>query len=150
MHIFMKYLKYIMPFLITLILWRLSVNFWNPGGILALIPVFYYTFVKPTDWFVLFGLVICFLIDYRCDLTLFWTFLFCLFYAANGLQKYIDISHSDKNAVYIFMFFIGIGFIILSFVDLNWKILINNIWLFTWISVLYTPITGLDKWIRND
>ena len=150
MNIFIKHLKYAVPFLITLFLWRLNVNFWNPAGILALIPIFYYTFVKPVDWFVLFGLTICFLIDYKCDLTLFWTFLFCLFYAANGLQKYIDISHNEKNAMYIFMFFIGTGFIFLTFLDLDWKNFINNIWLFTWMCVLYTPITGIDKWIRND
>ena len=150
MNILKKYLKYALPFLITLVLWRLSINFWNPAGILALIPVFYYTFVKPVDWFVIFGLLICFLIDYRCDLTLFWTFIFCAVYAFNGLQKYIDVQHTDNNALYFFMFFIGTGFLILTFIGFNWKNFINNVWLFAWLSVLYTPITALDKWVHDD
>ena len=35
-------LKKFLPFLMTIFLWRLSVYFWNPAGILALIPIFYY------------------------------------------------------------------------------------------------------------
>ena len=109
---FLLFLKKSWPFLMTLILWRLSVSFWNPAGILALIPIFYYTFVKPTNWFAIFGLIFCFLIDYRCNLPLFWTTLFCLFYAINGFQNYIEISIIEKNAIYIFMFQIKYGILL--------------------------------------
>ena len=138
-------LKTSWPFLITVILWRLNAYFWNPAGILALIPIFYYTFVKSTDWFVLFALIFCFLIDYRSGLPLFWTCLFCIFYAINGFQNYIDIPHMDKNAILIFMLFIGMGIFILMLSKFTWINFINNMWLFMWTSVLYIPITALDK-----
>ena len=133
-----------MPFIMTLVLWRLSLYFWNPAGILSLIPIFYYTFVRPIHGFALFGLLFCFLIDYRCNLPLLWTCIYCLFYAINGFQNYLDIEHADNNALYVFQMFIGIGFLLLIFSGLTWKNLINNIWLFVWISVLYTPITSID------
>ena len=144
MNRFLFFLNKSLPFLITLILWRLSIVFWNPAGILALIPIFYYTFVKPIDYFVLFGLIFCFLIDYRCNLPLFWTTLFCVFYAINGFQNYTEIQNIDKNALYIFMLFIGIGLFILSCMNPNLDSCIKNLWLFTWMSVLYIPITSVD------
>ncbi len=137
------------PFLITLILWRLSTPFWNPAGILALIPVFFYSFVQPINWFPLFGLLICFLIDYRCALPLFWTIMYCLFYAVNGFQNYVDIPNTEKNALYLFSIFTGFGFLILTFFVLTWSEFINNCWLFIWLNVLYTPIIGLDRWIKK-
>lgn len=137
------------PFLITLILWRLSVSFWNPAGILALTTVFFYSFVKPIDWFPLFSLIICFLIDYRCNLTLFWTIMYCLFYAINGFQNYIDATHISKDGLYLFMVFIGFGFFILIFSGSSWGVVLNNLWLFIWLSVLYIPIIALDKRISK-
>lgn len=141
---FVSFFKKLAPFLMTLVLWRLSVYFWNPAGILALIPIFYYTFVKPVDYFVLFGLLFCFLIDYRCSLPLFWTCIYCLFYAINGFQNYIDIKSMDHNGLSIFMIFLGLGFVLLTISGFNWRVFINNIWLFIWLSILYIPITSLD------
>lgn len=138
-------LKTIWPFFITIFLWRMSVYFWNPAGILALIPIFYYTFIKPIKYFAFFGLIFCFLIDYRCDLLLFWTSVYCLFYAVNGFQSYTDMEHSDDNDIYFFMIFIGAGMLVLTFVGFTWKNLLNNLWLFTWLTALYVPITALDK-----
>lgn len=137
------------PFLITLVLWRLSTSFWNPAGILALITVFFYSFIKPVDWFPLFSLLICFLIDYRCNLPLFWTIVYCLFYAVNGFQNYIDATHLQNNALYLFMCFIGLGFFILIFSGMTWGGFLNNLWLFIWLNVLYMPITALDKWVEK-
>ncbi len=149
MNRFLFFLKKSWPFLITLILWRLSVSFWNPAGILALIPIFYYSFVRPINWFALFGLMFCFLIDYRCGLPLFWTTMFCIFYAINGFQSYIEIQNVEKNALYIFMLFIGGGCFILTFSNLTWNNLVNNIWLFVWMAVLYVPITSLDNLLER-
>ena len=149
MYKIIPFLKQIMPFLMTLFLWRLSVYFWNPAGILCLIPIFYYTFVRPIDWFAIFGLIFCFLIDYRCNLPLFWTSIFCLFYAINGFQNYIDMQHTDNNALYMFMLFIGIGIFLLIFHGFSWTNLINNLWWFIWLSILYIPITTTDNWIKQ-
>ncbi|MBR6010683.1 MAG: hypothetical protein IKP35_04710 [Alphaproteobacteria bacterium] len=142
-------LKKSLPFLMTIFLWRLSVYFWNPAGILALIPIFYYTFVRHIHGFTFFGLLFCFLIDYRCDLPLLWTILFCLFYAVNGFQNYIDMQNADNNAIKVFMIFIGIGIFLLIFSGLTWMNFINNIWLFVWLSILYTPITAIDNWAKR-
>lgn len=143
------FLRKIFPFFITLFLWYLSISFWNPAGILALIPIFYYTFVKHTDGFSLYAFIFCFLIDYRCDLTLLWSFLFCLFYAIDGFQKFFDLSHMDNNAVNIFMFFIGIGIFVLTLSNFTWLNLVHNIWLLFWFWVLYTPIIALDKRVNK-
>ena len=143
------FLRKSFPFFITLFLWYLSISFWNPAGILALIPIFYYTFVKHTEGFSLYAFLFCFLIDYRCDLTLLWSFLFCLFYAIDGFQKFFDLSHMDNNAVNIFMFFISIGIFVLTLSNFTWLNLVHNIWLMLWVWVLYTPITALDKWINK-
>jgi hypothetical protein len=35
------FLRGAMPWLAVIILWRLSNWFWNPAGVLALIPIFY-------------------------------------------------------------------------------------------------------------
>ena len=144
MNRFLYYFNKFLPFLITLILWRLAVPFWNPSGILALIPIFYYTFVRPIHWFPLIALMFCFLIDYRCNLPLFWTTFFCVFYAINGFQNYTDIQKLEKNASGVFAVFIGIGFLILTFYGKNWANFINNLWLFAWLCVLYIPITSID------
>nr|MBQ0091414.1 hypothetical protein [Candidatus Enterousia merdequi] len=143
------FLKKSLPFLCTLFLWRLSIYFWNPCGILALIPIFYWSFVKPIHMFSLFCLFMCFLIDYRCNLPLFWTCLYCLFYAVNGFQNYIDFQSTETKSRYAFMVFSGLGILILIFYGLTWKNFINNLWLFLWLNVLYIPITSLDKWAQN-
>lgn len=145
----LSFFKKIMPFIMTLVLWRLSTYFWNPAGILCLIPIFYYTFVRPIPGFSLFAVLFCFLVDYRCNLPLFWTCLFCLFYAANSFQNYTDIQHMDSRAIYGFMLFIGFGILLLIFSGLTWKNLINNLWLFMWLSILYTPITEIDNWVKS-
>ena len=142
-------LKKVLPFLMTIFLWRLSVAWWNPAGILALIPVFYYTFVRQINWFVWFGALFCFLIDYRCGLPLFWTSLFILFYAIDGFQNYIDARHMNNNAIYLFMIFIGLGILILIMSGFSWGGLVNNLWLFAWLSVLYLPVTAIDNWIKQ-
>ena len=145
----MLILKQLLPFIMTLFLWRLSVYFWNPAGILALIPIFYYTFVRPIHGFAFFGLLFCFLIDYRCNLPLIWTCIYCLFYAINGFQNFLDIQNADNKALYVFQMFIGIGFVLLMLTGLTWKNLINNIWMFIWISVLYNPITSIDTFCER-
>lgn len=149
MYEIISFFKKSLPFLITLFLWRLSVYFWNPAGILALIPIFYYTFVRPIHNFSIFALIFCFLIDYRCNLPLFWTCIFCLFYAVRGFQNYVDIQYMDNNAQLGFMMFSGIGILLLIFSGLTWMNLVNNIWLFIWLNVLYIPVTSIDNWAKQ-
>ncbi len=138
------------PFLAVLVLWRLSVPFWNPAGVLAIIPIFYCSFVRRTPWFAPWAVFFCFLIDYKFNTLFFWTALYCLTYAANGFQNYIDLARLDKNAINIFMIFFGIATLILTLIHFNMATMLRAIWLFAWTTTLYIPITALIKRIGRD
>ena len=133
------------PWLSVLILWRLSISFWNPAGILAIIPIFYCSFVRPVPWFAPFALLFCFLIDYKFGTLVFWTSLYCFFYAINGFQTFFDVTKIDKNAIHVFMIFLFVGLIILLIPNITFYGLLKTIWLFLWITALYIPITELLK-----
>lgn len=145
-----KFLKISFPYLSVLLLWRLSANFWNPGGILALIPIFYYSFIKRLPWFTLFAILFCFLIDYNMDSLLFWTFVYCLFYAAVGFQNFIDVQKQEREGLFIFMSYFGISLLIFSLIGFTFNGIIHAIWLLLWGSVLYVPFSAFAKRIDND
>ena len=138
------------PFLAVIILWRLQLHFWNPGGILAIIPIFYYSFVRPVQWFTPFSVLFCFLIDYSFDTKLFWTTMYFIVYAINGFQYFIDLQRTDKNSVVPFMIFFGVSLFVLMFFSLSWTMIFRCIWMFIWVSVLYIPITNLLKRVHSD
>lgn len=145
-----KSLRAMFPFLLTIALWRLSMPFFNPGGILALIPIFYCVFVCPVPWFGIFGAIMCFLIDYKFNTTGFWLALYCLFYAANGFQTIIDLGRMDRDAINAFMIFIGVGLIITIFTGFGFINIGRGIWMFMIMSLLYLPTTLLIKRVRHD
>lgn len=145
-----KSLRAMFPFLLTIALWRLSAPFWNPGGILALIPIFYCVFVHPVPWFGAFGAVMCFLIDYKFNTNGFWLALYCLFYAANGFQTLIDLGRMDRDAVAAFMVFAGVGILITIFTGFGFTNILRGIWIFTLLTLLYIPTTLLIKRVRHD
>ena len=138
------------PFITLIVLWRLSITFWNPAGILAIIPIFYCSFIRPVPWFAAVSIIFCFLIDYRFDTPFFWTIMYCLFYAINGFQSFFDLTRVDKNAINIFMIFFGVATLILSLMHPNTENLMRAIWLFAWVSTLYVPITALIKAVYDD
>ena len=145
-----KFLRDVFPFIAVIVLWRLSIAFWNPAGILAIIPIFYCSFVRPVPWFAPFALLFCFLIDYRFDTLFYWTIMYCLFYAINGFQTFFDLTRVDKNAINVFMIFFGIATFILSLLHINIDNLMRAVWLFAWVSTLYIPITALIKRVYDD
>ena len=72
----------------------------------------------------------------------------------NGkLDKYLFnggyCQHTDNNALYAFVGFIGFGTFLLMIYSFSWTNFVNNLWLFVWLSVLYTPITALDNWAKS-
>lgn len=138
------------PFLAVIILWRLQLHFWNPGGILAIIPIFYYSFVRPIHWFTPFAILFCFLIDYSFDTKLFWTTMYFIMYAVNGFQYFIDLQRTDKNAIVPFMIFFGFSLFVLMVINISWVIIPRCIWMFIWVSLLYIPITNLTKKVHGD
>lgn len=144
------FLRATFPFITVIILWRMSVPFWNPAGILAIIPIFYCSFVRPVPWFAPFAAVFCFLIDYRFDTLAYWMAAYCLFYAINGFQSFIDLTRTDKNALNIFMVFFGVATLILTLAGFSVLNMMRAIWLFAWVSTLYIPITALIKRVCDD
>lgn len=145
-----KILRKSFPFIAVIILWRLSVSFWNPAGILAMIPIFFCSFVYPIPCFAPFSIIFCFLIDYRFDTPFYWTIMYCLFYSINGFQNLIDLTRLDKNAIKIFMMFFGTSITILFLFNFNIHNMFNMFWLFAWIATLYIPITMLIKKVYDD
>lgn len=138
------------PFLLTIALWRLSTPFWNPGGILALIPIFYCVFVRHMPWFGIFGAIMCFLIDYKFNTTGLWLAIYCLFYAVNGFQTIIDLARMDRDAINAFMVFIGVGIIITIFTGFGFINILRGIWIFVFMSLIYMPTALLIKRVRHD
>lgn len=145
-----NFLRAVFPFITVIILWRLAVPFWNPAGILAIIPIFYCSFVRPVPWFAPFAVLFCFLIDYRFDTLAYWTAAYCLFYAINGFQSFIDLTRTDKNALNIFMVFFGVATLILTLAGFSVSNLMRAVWLFAWVATLYIPITALIKRVCDD
>lgn len=133
------------PFLAVVILWRLQLHFWNPAGILAIIPIFYYSFVKPVPWFAPFSILFCFLIDYSFDTKLFWTTAYCITYAVTGFQYFFDLQRADKNAIVPFMIFIGFFLFILMIINISGVMIFRSLWMFIWLSAIYIPITNVMK-----
>lgn len=145
-----NFLRDAFPFIAVIVLWRLSVAFWNPAGILAIIPIFYCSFVRPVPWFAPFAVLFCFLIDYRFDTLAYWTAMYCIFYAVNGFQSFFDLTRVDKNALYVFMIFFGVSTSILAFMEFNTSNIMRAAWLFAWVTTLYVPITALIKRVYDD
>lgn len=145
-----KSLRIMFPFLLTIALWRLSTPFWNPGGILALIPIFYCVFVRHMPWFGIFGAIMCFLIDYKFNTTGLWLAIYCLFYAVNGFQTIIDLARMDRDAINAFMVFIGVGIIITIFTGFGFINILRGIWIFVFMSLIYMPTALLIKRVRHD
>ncbi len=145
-----NFLRAAFPYLAVVALWRMSSPFWNPGGILALIPIFYCTFVRPTPWFGLYGAVFSFLIDYQFDTVLYWTTMYCILYAINGFQTFIDLTKVDKNAFDIFMIFWTTVVLICALMHPSFINIIRAIWIIAWGGALYIPITETIRRIHHD
>lgn len=146
----LKFLRRATPFLLVIALWRLIMPIWNPAGVLAFIPIFYCSFVRPTPWFPLVSVIFCFLIDYNSNTTLFWTALYCFTYAVNGFQGYVDLTRASDRAFVPFVVFFGVGTLLLFCSHMGWANLGRDIWMFVWVAALYTPITAVIERAQDD
>lgn len=140
----------VFPFLLTIALWRMAVAWWNPAGILAMIPVFYCSFVRPVAWFAPMAVLTCFLVDYNFDVPFVWTSIWCLCYALRGFLPFIDIAHISQNAVTAFMIFLGAGVALLALGTFHMMPVFGAIWAYIWTTLLYVPITKLIERIGDD
>ena len=145
-----EFLRISFPFLLTVGLWRLSISFWNPAGILAIIPIFFCSFVRPVSWFPIFSVLMCLVIDYKFETVCFWIAMYCLFYAINSFQNIIDITRMDMNGMPAFMVFLGFSIFIQMVTNFTFLTFISAIWLFLWSCLLYIPITNLIQRVNHD
>ena len=148
--IIVNFLRQAFPFLLTIGLWRLSDTLWNPAGILAIIPLFFCSFIRPIDWFPLFSVLMCIAIDYNFETVCYWLALYCLVYSVNSFQNIIDLTQLDKNGLYAFMFFFAIAVLIQVCLNITLANAGAGLWMLLWVCALYLPITVLIQRIHND
>ena len=145
------FLRAAFPFLISLFLWRGAIAYLNPGGMLVLVPIFYYTFIRPVPWFAPFAVLMCFLLDYNNSTVLYWTAVWCLCYAANGFQTVLDLTQANNSGWAVFSVFLATTVFVLSFTHLtSFTNIARMIWTIAWICAMYMPITMLIKRVEND
>ena len=135
------FLRQAYPFLLAVGLWRLSHPFWNPAGILAIIPIFFCSFIKPINWFPLFSVLMCVVIDYKFETICFWLAMYCLFYAVNGFQHIVDLTRMDNDGIAAFAIFFGLGVVIQILTNFTGINILRGIWIFLWAGAIYLPIT---------
>lgn len=145
-----KFFTVTFPFLLTVALWHLSHPTWNPGGVLALIPIFYCTFVKPVNWFAIFSVFMCMALDYKFQTVCFWIAIYCCLYAVNGFQNWIDLQRMDNNAVGAFAIFITAAVSILVLTNCSWAAFGRGIWIVVLTCAMYTPVVSGIKRVRHD
>lgn len=145
------FLRAVFPFALTLFLWRVSVGWLNPAGMLALVVVFFCTFIRPVPWFAPFGVLMCFLVDYNADTMLFWTSVFCLCYAVAGFQSVVDLTRADNDGICAFALFFGVSALILSLPHfVNFTNVFRFLWTVVWECAMYLPIVSLIKKVAHD
>ena len=145
------FLRAVFPFLITLFLWRGAMAYFNAGGLLCLIPIFYYTFIRPVPWFAPFAVLMCFLLDYNNSTVLYWTAVWCFCYAAYGFQTVLDLTQDNNSGWAPFAVFFTVSVIVLSFAHLTSVYNIARmIWTILWVSAMYMPIVTVIKRVEHD
>lgn len=145
-----NFLRVAFPFLLTLALWRVGCAWWNPAGILALIPVFYCSFVRPVPWFAPMAILACFLVDYNFDVPFVWTSVWCLAYALHGFLPFIDIQRMNAHGIPAFAIFLGVGMLFLIFGAFHVMPVLGAVWTYVWCMLLYMPVAQLIKRVGDD
>ena len=149
-HNVINFLRVSFPFLITVALWRLSAPWINPGGILAIIPIFYCSFIRPTPYFAPFAIMFCFLIDYKFNTVLMWTIFYCMFYVVMNLQTFIDLTHTKWDGIYAFMGFIGTVILLLVASHLSFANIFSGALMFSVLTLMYVPIITTVQVVQDD
>ena len=147
--IVIKFLRDSFPFLITLVLWRLSVSWINPAGLLAIIPIFYCSFIDVRPFFIPFAILFCFLLDYSFGTVFIWTLCYCLYYAIMNIQTVIDLTHTKENGLFAFMVFLGIILFLISIQSISLLNFALGILTFIITCAFYITITKLIQVVKK-
>ena len=148
--IFVDILQKISPFLFTVALGRLSVPWLNPAGVLAIIPIYYCSFIKPVPYFTPFAILFCFLLDYKFDTLFVWTICYCVYYATMNIQNFLDLTHTKKNGIYAFMLFCGAIIFFITIGHISLLNLLSGMVMFLITTIMYIPITILVEAAQDD
>ena len=145
LHIF----NVLFPFAATLLLLRMTSPYFNPAGILAIIPIFYYSLVQPRDWFLPAAFLGVMALDYNMGLNLFWTISFAAAYAAGSLQSYINPQSQKHSSLLVFSAFLGACMLCLgisgAFSAGSVRPLFQAAWIVLWCGLLYIPFANFAK-----
>lgn len=145
----LKFLQTAFPFLLTIGLWRCAHPIWNPGGILAIIPIFYCSFVRPTQWFPLFSVIMCICLDYNFETVCFWLAIYCFCCAVDGFQNWIDITHVDHDAFVIFAFVVLCAILMQIIANFTWVNIAKGMWIILVMLVMYKPCVWMIKKVQK-
>ncbi|MCL1785847.1 MAG: hypothetical protein FWG39_01695 [Alphaproteobacteria bacterium] len=149
MHNIKKFFDAIFPFAVTILLWRIANPFWNPNGIISMVPIFYYSFIRPRPEFMPMAVLGCLLLDYNFDTMLFWTAMFCAVYAANYLQTTTKPILHIRGGLFAFALFAGACLLILAIWAFTWRSLWTAIWMFAVATLCYAgwakTMGGVDR-----
>ncbi|MDR1697267.1 MAG: hypothetical protein LBR41_03575 [Rickettsiales bacterium] len=133
-----NFIKNSLPYIITIALWRLEFPIFNPGGILALVPIFYYSFIRHKKWFPLFAAAMCFLIDKNIGTVAWFGGVYLAAYAFWGLQNFISLRDNENLSI---AGFLAIGvFPLAIWTACNtgaFLYVFYGIWLFAWLYAAY-------------
>ena len=145
-----KFLQVSFPFFLTLALWRLSAPWINPAGILAIVPIFYCSFIRPVPYFAPFAILLCFLLDYKFNTVLLWTIFYCMFYVIMNLQTFIDLTHTNRDGIYPFMGFVGTAILFMVIPHLSLTNILSGILIFSILTIMYIPIITTIRAVQDD
>lgn len=144
---FKNFFNILFPYISVIILWYFDF-FWNPNGFLSLIPIFYFSFIKPVDFYFLFSIFFLLVLDYCTDSLLFFTFYYCVIFSINYFQSFIDITNQKKASHILFLIFISIPIIILT-ISNNCLNIFNSVIFIIWIYFLYIMFTKLLEYLKK-
>jgi len=138
-----KLLNILFPFAATILLWRMVVPVLNPAGILAIVPIMYYSFIRTRPEFLPMAILGCFLLDYNFGTMFFWTSLFCIAYAINYLQTATRPIIEIADGQLVFACFIGLSLFMLGIWVFSWVAIGTAIWMFIITNIFYFAWTKL-------
>ena len=143
------------PYYITITLWYLSAPRFNPFGVLALIPIFYYMFYLRAKYWTAFGFLVCFLLDFSAGTKFLFSALFLLANVLNTSMGIFENDNSSRIGVRKFGMFTGImALLMLVYAIFNtnhfFGFVFGIIWLYLWLFVMYIPLVVLFRRVEGD
>ncbi|MDR2685984.1 MAG: hypothetical protein LBB23_04400 [Rickettsiales bacterium] len=134
-------------------------SFLNPGGIIALIPIFYFLLISEKYMPPLLAFALIMFLDYMQNSVYIWTFIFMIFVSVESIQKIFVLREQKLNAAVIFTALIFIGCILqwiiaMNVAGLGWSasflLLFKAIFAIIWTSAIYIPASYLFRGIFHD